>query len=484
MTRQISAAVLLIFTSLVLASCSGVGSVCTNCSGGGNATVSFVLTATPPPPSSQFSIQAFTATITGIKLAPSTGSDFSVPLNSTTYIAEFNRVTSDSTLLAAKVSVPAATYTQLTVTFSAPRVTFCTQLNPGVPGCAAGTLGSVSGSAGSVIVSTSLSLAANQQLGIALNANLGTSLTASGQTITAVNLNAANTFTVNTLPPSSIQTDLASGQLSHVDDVMGVVTAASSPTVTLQTSSRGSITATANSSTQYNCTSQNFSCVQLNTPAIMDAILNADGTFTLTFYAPLPFSSNDVIEGVVTSVPNSVTNQFTIVATDSVFAGTGSLLNGQLKLGDQVVVTANALNPFQIISKGLLIPAGSAFENSNSVASILPGQTIAFPALSFVAQSGTTPGTTTAKDIALRFTRITTSLATASLPDFSGNATGFPPFFGIAINQQFRTTSGRLSLDGVSILTSIPVGSTFSTSALYVGPPVAPQFAAQTVRAH
>ncbi|PYU04810.1 MAG: hypothetical protein DMG34_09590, partial [Acidobacteria bacterium] len=166
MTRQISAAAVLIFTSLVLASCSGVGSVCTNCGGGGNATVSFVLTATPPQPSSELSIQAFTATVTGIKLTPSTGSDFSVPLNSTTYIAEFNRVTSDSTVLAAHVSVPAATYTQLTVTFSAPRVTFCTQPNPGVPGCASGTLGSVSGAAGSVIVSTNLSLAANQQLGI------------------------------------------------------------------------------------------------------------------------------------------------------------------------------------------------------------------------------------------------------------------------------------------------------------------------------
>src|SRR6266576_6636924 len=125
MTRQISAAALLILISLMFTSCSGVhqGGCTANC-GGGNATVSFVLTATPPPPSSQLSIQAFTATITGIKLTPSTGSDFSVPLNSTTYIAEFNRVTSDSTLLAAEVSVPAATYTQLTVTFSAPRVTF------------------------------------------------------------------------------------------------------------------------------------------------------------------------------------------------------------------------------------------------------------------------------------------------------------------------------------------------------------------------
>src|SRR5437762_2401294 len=119
MTRQISAAALLILISLMFTSCSGVhqGGCTANC-GGGNATVSFVLTATPPPLSSQLSIQAFTATIAGITLTPSTGAAVNVPLNSTTYIAEFTRATSDSTLLAAQVSVPAATYTRMTITFS------------------------------------------------------------------------------------------------------------------------------------------------------------------------------------------------------------------------------------------------------------------------------------------------------------------------------------------------------------------------------
>jgi len=50
--------------------------------------------------------------------------------------------------------------------------------------------------------------------------------------------------------------------------------------------------------------------------------------------------------------------------------------------------------------------------------------------------------------------------------------------------QEFGTTSGRLSLDGVSTLTGITNGSTFSTSALYLGTPSSPQFVAQTVRAH
>ena len=485
MFRQASAAALLVFASLVLASCSGVphGGCVSNC-GGGNATVSFVLTATPPDPTLALSIQAFRATITGITLTPATGTAVNVTLNSNSYVAEFNRVTSDSTLLAAQVSVPAGTYTQVQVFFSDPSLTFCTQVNPGVPGCTAGTLASVGGTGGSATISTNLTFAANQQTGIALNANLASALTFTGQTISAVNLAAAGAFTANTLPPSSTQTDLGSGELSHVDDVMGLVTSVSGSTLTLQTSTRGTITATANSSTQFSsdCSTQTFNgCVLANTVAIVDTILNADGTLTLTFFQPLAFSS-DIVEGVVTGVPNSVTNQFTVVVTDSVFAGNGSILSSQVHLGDQVLVTLTSPNPFQIVSKGLQVPIGSSFENSTSVAAIQPGQTVAFPALTFTAQSGVTPGSATAKDLALRFTRITATLGSVSSPTFS--ATTFPPFFGITVPQQFQTTSGRLSLDGVSNLASLSAGATFSTTALFVGPPVAPQFSAQSVRAH
>jgi hypothetical protein len=486
MIRQVSAAAFLILTAALLASCSGVsgGGCISNC-GGGNATVSFVLSATPPPPSSQLSIHAFTATITGITLTPSAGTPVNVSLNSTTYIAEFTRVTSDSTLLAAHVSVPPGTYTQMTVTFSAPRVTFCTQADPGVPGCAAGTLTSLNGSAGSATISTSLDFTANQETGIVLNANLGNTLTLTGQSVTAVNLGAVNVFTASALPPSFTQTDLAFGQLSHIDDVMGLVTNVGTSTVTLQTSTRGSITATADSSTQFStaCTTQTFSCVQLNSVAVVDAVLNVDGTFTLVFYRPLFTSSVDIVEGVVTDVPNSVTNQFTVVATDSVFASSGSLLNGQLKLGDQIVVTLSASpTPFFIVTKGLTIPSGSLFDNSTSITSVLTGQTVAFPATAFTAQSGATLGAAGTNTLALRYTRVTGTLSTVASPLFS--ATNLSPFFGLTTAQQFQTTTGRLSLDGVSHLGSLSAGNTFSASALYLGSPANPMFAAQSVRAH
>ena len=460
-----------------------------NC-GGGNASISLVLTATPPNPTAQLSIQTFTATIAGISLTPATGAAVNLTLNSSAYIADFNRVSSDSTLLAAQVSVPAGNYTQMAITFSAPRVTFCTQANPGVPGCAAGTLQSVTGAAATATISTNFSIAANQQSGIALNANIGNALTLNGQTVTAVNLGSANVFSASALPASSAQTDLASGELSHLDDVMGVVSSVSGSTLTIQTSTRGNITATANSSTQFSpdCTplgfALDFTCVKANTIAIVDTLLNADGTLTLVFYQPLPasLSTGDLLEGVVTSVPNSVTGQFTVVVTDSVFASSGSLLSGQLHLGDQIVVTMGSPNPFQIVSKGLQVPAGSAFLNSTSVADILSGQTVAIAVSAFTAQSGSTPGTASSQNLALRFTRFTGVMGSPTLPVF--NATNFPPFFGLATGQQLQTTSGRLSLDGVSDLTSIPAGSTFSTTTLYLGPPVTPSFSVLSVRAH
>jgi hypothetical protein len=491
MTRQTSAATVVIFACVFLASCSGVpGGGCTVNCGSGNASISFVLTATPPSPTAQPSIQTFTATITGLTLTPATGAAVNVSLNSSAYIADFNRVTSDSTLLAAQVSVPAGNYTRVVITFSAPRVTFCIQANPGVPGCAAGTLQSITGAAGTATISSNFSIAANQQSGIALNANIGNALTLTGQTVTAVNLGAANIFSATVLPPSSTLTDLASGELSHVDDVMGLVTTISGSTLTIQTSTRGSITATANSSSQFSADcitlgfAQNFTCAQANTAAIVDTLLNADGTFTLVFYQPLPtkFSSADLIEGVVTGVPNSVTGQFPVVVTDSVFASSASLLRGQLHLGDQIVVTLSSPNPFQIISKGLQIPTGSTFQNSTSVADILPGQTVAIAVSAFTAQSGATPGTASSQNLALRFTRFSAVLSTPTSPQF--NATTFPSFFGITTPQLLQTTGGRLSLDGVSNLTSIAAGGTFSTTALYVGPPVAPQFSALSVRAH
>ncbi len=472
---------------LVVSSCSGSKKVI-NCSGiatcvNNNGSVSLVLTATPPDPSLQLSIQSFSVSITGISLTPTTGSDVALQINSNPYIAELNRVTSDSTIVAAGASVPEGSYTQVKVTFSALSVTYCTNPASGTPGCTAGSLASVSGAAGSASFPVNFSLAVNQRSGMAINVNLGNALTLTGQKVTAVNLGANNVFKAALLPPAPGATDLASSQLSHVDDVMGTISAVNGSVITLQTASRGDIIATANSSTQFATSCANPSvtgCVKVNDVAIIDAVLNTDGTLTLVFYQPLFGSSMDLIEGVVTAVPDSVNNKLTVAVTDSVFASSASVLSGQLHFGDQVTATLASAQPFSIVSKGLNVPANS-FVNSTSITDVQPGQTVAFPVSAYVAQSGATPGSTTTNTFLLRFTRISGTAGAPALPSFPG--TNLPPYFGITSSQQFQTTSGRLSLDGISSLGSLQAGSTFSTSALYLGPPASPLFAAQTLRA-
>lgn len=476
---------------LALASCSGritTGPCSVGCSPG-DATVSLVLTATPPAPGLGLSVLAFRTTITGLSLTPSAGgSAVSVNLNSTAYVAEFTRVTSDSTLLAAQVQVPAGTYTRVTVTFSAPSVTFCAQPIPGVPGCAAGTLASVTGSpaAGTAVIATSVTFTANEETGLALDIDIGRALTQNGQTVTGADLTAANVFSVSALPPPAGASNLAAGQLAHLDDIMGLVTAVTANSVTVQTATRGSVTATASASTVYSsvCTTPSVSCVGVNDAAVIDAVLNSDGSVGLVFLEPLVLQAPDLIEGVVTDVPNSVTRTFRVAATDGVFAGSNSVLNGQLHVGDQVLVTLSATaQPFVIVDKGLgpAVPVNS-FEGANSVSALQPGMTVLFPVAAYTPQAGTTPGAAATASLALRFTRITGIVVTATSPDFS--ASTFPPYLGISSNQQVRTTGARLSLDGVSDLTSMTPASIFSASALYLGVPATPLFAAQSVRAY
>jgi hypothetical protein len=485
MNRKLLSLSLLLSAAFGLSSCSGVKQVCSvNCINPGNANVSFVLTATPPDPALQVNIHAYAVVITGITLTPASGPDFSIPLNATTYFAEFNRVTSDSTLLAVAATVPAANYTQVKITYSAPRVTFCTQGNFGVPGCADNTLAYISGAAGSATASANLSFGANQQTGVVINADLGKTLTLTGQAVTAVNLGAANVFTAATLPPAATATDLSSGQLSHLDDVMGTITAINSQSVTLQTTTRGSITAIANSSTQFatSCASPSITgCIHVNDVAIIDSVLNADGTLSMTFYQPLFASSVDLLEGVVTSVPNSILNTVNLVVTDAVFANSGSVLTGQLGLGDKITVGLSSAQPFAIVSKGLNIPV-NGFTNSTSISALQPGQTVAFPVSSFLAASGATNGAAITNTFLLRFTRVSAVAGGVTSPIFNG--TTLPPFFGLAVAEQFQTTSSHLSLDGVSNLGSLPISNTFSTTTLFLGTPAAPAFASQTVRAH
>jgi len=271
--------------SLVLCACGGPSKTVPPPPPPGNATLSLTLRAIPPSPSANLSILSFRATVTGISL----GNAINVGLVSGAshiYVAEFTRLQSDSALLSAAVSIPAGTYDRIAVTFSDVSLTYCTQ--PYCSSGSSGTLAQVPGSAATATATSDafpLTVTSGENLGLALNVNIPNVITEQGQTISAVNLAAANVLTASVLQSPSNTTDLSSGQLAHIDDLYGIVSnvSSASQSFTLATAFRGTVSLTANSSTTYDptCNTQSFSCVTSGAVAAVDAILNEDGTLTI-----------------------------------------------------------------------------------------------------------------------------------------------------------------------------------------------------------
>jgi len=471
---------------LSLSSCSGVHGPCTtNCGGGGSkGSLNLVLAAEPFTPPPNTSILSFAVAVNSVSLTPSTGgSDVTIPLNASTFDVDLTRLQSDSAFLGQFInSVPAGTYNKLSVNLDAV-VTYCAATS-GTPGCNSGSIAQISKAFASATTSNfSFTMGANQQAGLRVVINFANALTVNPttQAVTAINLTAANVATTTTLPPAL--STLSSGQLDYVEDVTGVITAATSSSVTVQTATRGPITSVITGSTLF---SQN--CVVLNNPctptvgqvASIDATLNTDGTSTMLEFDPLTTTSVDLIEGIVTSETTSST-QFQIVANDFVKANSNSKIGG-LSLGDTVNVTlAGLVSGFFVDGKGLPLTA-SNFSGSNSATDIHTGQTVMVRVTAFTAKSGTTPASATGDAVVLRFTRFAANAAGAGSAQFSIGS--LPPFFGFTTQPlvQLGISNPITYLDGYASNGAITSGDHLGIRALYFGTNVAPSFSAAKIR--
>jgi hypothetical protein len=488
--------------ALSFSSCSGPKTQCTvNCVQNGSATVSATLAAVPftPPPGTN--ILSFAVTLSGIFLTPANGgSNVNIPLNATTYVVDLTKLQSDSAFLGQVLgNVPAATYNKITIGVTAVVVTYCTQTSPGTAGCTAGTVAQVTQAATIPATSAfSLTLVSNQKTGVQIQFNFAKAITLSTtqpQVVSSVDLNAANVVTASALTPTPTTSSLPTGQLDFVEDVTGVVTAATSTSVTVRTATHGSITATANSSTFFspNCTSfslpTTIGCAKLNQIASIDVTLGADGTFTLLDYDPLDTSTTDWIEGVVTSVPSSST-QFQIVANDLFQPSTGSLVGTNLPVGAPVTINLAAGATFGVDGRGLIVPSdATTFSSSNDTSVLRPGQTVAVRVSTFTAAAGTTPASATVNFVGLRFTRVSGSVFAVGATSVSIQS--LPPFFGgtttaeiAELNTAAAPSSAPTNYDGVSDGTGLTVGNTISIRALYFGKSSAIPFTCAKVRKH
>ena len=493
--RKILIAPLFVFAGF-LASCSGKGSTTPGGGGGGTANLSLTMIAAPLAPPPNTNLLSFVVDVNTITLTPSSGSAVNIPLNATTLGVDLTKLQSDSVFLGTSATVPAGTYSSITVSLTNPVVTFCTQ-TAGTTGCAAGSVTTITGAAATPKITSApfpLTLTSNQKAGLAIDFNLSNALTVSTtqpQVVTAVNLAATNVLSANTLPTT--QTSLATGQLDFVEDVTGVVTSVSTATqsVTVKTATHGSVTAVANSSTVFspNCTSFNLSltfssCVVQGQVASLDTALTSDGTFTLLEYDPLATTTGDWIEGIVPANASSST-QFTLVANDAVLASSGSLIGTSAPLGSQVKVSLVNPKPFLVDAKGLTVPVNNFAGTDASI--LLPGQTVSVHVTAFTAAGGSTPATANADTLYLRFTRVSGTVASAGT-QASFNIQNLPSFFGITTQPLVEITQGAppsmpaTNFDGVTSATALSNPQTVSIRALYFGQGTQMPFSAAKVR--
>jgi hypothetical protein len=492
---------LLFATCGLASSCSGPKTPCTtNCVQQGTATVSATLAAVPlvPPPGTN--ILSFVVTITGISLAPSGGGTaVSLTLPAASIAVDLMKLQSDSAFLGALANVPAATYNKITVSVSSVVVTYCTQTSPGTAGCSAGTVAQVTQAASVPATSSfSITLSSNQKAGVQIQFNLAKALTLSAtqpQVVSSVDLTASNVLTASVLAPASSTSSLATGQLDFVEDVTGLVTAATSTSVTIKTATHGSITANSTSSTFFspNCTGfslpTTMACAKANQIASIDAALNADGTFTLLDYDPLDTAATDWIEGVVMVVATSST-QFQMVANDLFQPTSGSLVGTKLAPGSTVTINLGTGATFGVDTRGLIVPAdATTFEGSNDTSVLRAGQTVAVRVSSFTAAAGSTPASATVNFVGLRFTRVTGNVSSVAAPT-SISIQSLPPFFGqtttqvAELNVAVAPSSAPTNYDGVSDGTGLTVSNTVSIRALYFGTTSAMPFTCAKVRKH
>ncbi|HEY1481836.1 MAG TPA: DUF5666 domain-containing protein [Candidatus Acidoferrum sp.] len=467
---------------LPLTSCSGVKSACTvNCGGGGtgNATVSMTIYASA---SSSVNVLSMTLPVIGVSLTPATGNP--VAVSSTTTNFEMTRLQTDSSLVEAGATVPAGTYTAISVTLAGSSGIFINATNAAMGTCGVGAVCNLPASAATTVTftfPTPLALAANQSQWIGLNFNLNSAITNTN----GVSVSFSNTgvFTAATTPRRGLPT----GAVDTIEDFVGVVTAFTSNSISVKSGISGqTLTAAINGNTAYDAPSTSLgytqcaqapSCIKVGSTVSVDAALAAVGTLTATEVDVLDATSVDEVEGVV--YPTATAGTFGLIVSDKVVTSSNAALTA-LTIGSPIFLTAGS-NPIGYIdTKTLSIPLNSI---TGFTSNLVAGQQVRVQ-VSSAAVVGTATNVM-ANNFLLRFSRFTATVAATGTTFTITNLPAYITALNTSLPQtpQVATYLNYTLFDGLSNTTD-PVfvtGSTVSVRALYLNN-TAPAFQAAKVR--
>jgi hypothetical protein len=483
--RKLAFPLVLLFAVFCLSACSGLPKTSGGGGGGGGGTggsvpVTFTLSSVPAGVPTGISILSFKVNISSVSITSQTNGAVAT-LTPSNLVVDLNQMLSESAYLG-KITVGTDLYNRVQLAISSSTIVFCTSAS-GVAGCTPGSVKTVTG--GAAVLPFSFFPALNAKTpGIGVRFRLSMSkaliLNTAGTAVQSIDFTQPLVGFSEQLP---LAANLASGQLDYVEGLSGVVTSVGASSVTLQTTTFGTITAnvvaaTSNFSTQ-NCATNDISCAKVNQVANMDTIVNADGTFTLLLFDPIDTASDDWIEGTVHLVPTSG-SQFQVVVTNFVPAKTSSLFGANVHLGDQVTVNIANGTPFTIDNANLTVPANS-FTGSQSTSVLTPGQVVAVRATGFTAASGATPTSVTVNALLLRFSFLS-GLAITPGPNFPIFV--FPGYFGISSNSVTQETTNVTNYELISsgAGTTLAVNQATGIRALYLGPPSTSLFVVAKVR--
>jgi len=435
---------------------------------------------------------SFTLPVAGISLTPASGSPVTVGTTASSF--EVTHLQTESALLADAVSVPAGSYTALSVTLGPTSATSNVFINT-----SGSTIGWTTGSGGSclngavcflpagaiftVSIPMTITLSGNQNQWVGLDLNLNNAVTTTGGL--SVDFSQTGVLTAVT----TTRTGIPSPAVDTIEDFVGAVTAyTSGSSITVKSGISGqTITAALTSSTEYdspsspdnaysNCTAAP-TCIAIGSTVSIDAQLNPSGTLTATEVDVLDVTAVDEVEGVI--YPTATPNVYGLILADKISAtGNAVLASTTTTYGSGVFLNVTNANYFvDTKTLSIALPSPIGFPGTG----LLAGQVVRAQVTNVLSTNAGI--TATAANLLLRWSRLTGTVNAAANPNFNFT----PPSYittldtGLGTSPLAYTYIGYTAFDGITDASGINVSSTVSIRTLLLNNTL-PTFAVAKVR--
>jgi len=346
-----------------------------------------------------------------------------------------------------------------------------------------------SGAATTIQVPVALTLAENQNQWIGLDFNLQNAITTTNGI--TVDFNLPNVMTATTTP----RVGIPAGSVDTIEDFIGVVTAVSTSSITVQSGITGnSLTAAISANTEFDLAPVTYSncqqataaaCIRTGSTVSIDSDLSSSGTLTASEIDLLDAIAVDEVEGIIH--PTSVPGVVGLIIQDKVaVSSTTPLASSGTTYGTGIFLTVESGTTYAVDTKTLSSQPGFAatvdplFSGSGS---LLAGQMVRVQLSNII--SGSNGIAAVATNVLLRWSRLTGTVNSVAGNAFTlANIPGYINTLNptLSLTPQVYTYPNATAFDGITDVSqlSATTSQVASIRALYLNG--VPPFQAAKVR--